>query len=677
MFAKLAFRGIATVLTLLFAITACVSAQVVDIGPNLIKNPSFEAVGKKVAGTGAVLPQGWVMDSHVFRRDDGVAHSGGASLRYENGDKDRYVFCKQTCELVPGRKYRYSVWIKTKDMKGAKASDGGTVCIEWSDTDGRWMGGSYAKAVPGTSDWTRISRVIRVPEGATSPRLQLYARKNSTGTAWFDDVELVRVADPPLSTIVASPVYRGWITVDEQKNIVPREAVIRARAALADYDISPEQVELRAVLRKVNDAGELEEKVLQEVNGKPGELKIGSKILPDAADLKFSTAGLLEGTYDVETRLIGPEGKCLATKHDKLVRMGDDLKPHSRIDEHNRLLIDEQPFFPLGMYWSGINEKDLQKYSRSKFNCLMPYGSPNSRQMDMAQKHGLKVIYSVKDWYFGSKGCPGRIKSIADEEPAIRKRVREMRDHPALLAWYLNDELSESFMPQLEAHQRIVSEEDPGHPTWAVLYQISQVGKHARTCDVIGSDPYPIGRPLPKTAMPVVASQWTAETSRQMRYARPMWQVPQIFNWANYRKDEQWKKHARTPSFEEMRSMAWQCIAEGATGLIFYSWFDIKRNPDVPFDTQWERLQRIAAEIDGLTPILLSVDPAPAAESIVPKRPEGLHVLSKSHGGKLYIFAVNDGTAETTVEFKVKTSKAVTVLGGEANDRADGERFLG
>jgi hypothetical protein len=70
----------------------------------------------------------------------------------------------------------------------------------------------------------------------------------------------------------------------------------------------------------------------------------------------------------------------------------------------------------------------------------MPYGSPDRQQMDLAHKPGLKVIYSIKDWYAGSQWCPPSIRTIGDEEPQVRARVREFRNHPALLAWYLNDE---------------------------------------------------------------------------------------------------------------------------------------------------------------------------------------------------------------------------------------------
>lgn len=658
------FRVSAVILLFSLVLTAnyTMSAELIDMGPNLVKNPSFESVTPKDAGdTKAILPDDWRGATNVYRRDDTVARLGNASLRYENDNKDRYTLCVQDQDLKPGVMYRYSVWVKTQVFE--EADKGATISIEWNDQNGKWMGGSYAKAVSGTSDWTRISGMARIPKDATSPRLELYARKQSTGTAWFDDVELVRVIGPAFSTIVASPIYRGWILTDEQNKALPQEAIVHAKVTLEDYELSPEQVVLHAVLRRVNDAGQVEEPILQEAVTKPGELNPDGRVLANTAALKFSTANLTPGTYDTETRLLGPDGKSLGVTHEKLVRKEDGFKPRSRIDEHRRLLIDGQPFFPLGMYWSSINEEDLKLYADSKFNCVMPYGAPDREKMDLAQKFGIKVIYSVKDWYFGSQWYPQFLKSVADEEPALRKRVQEFRDHPALLAWYLNDELPQEFLPQLETHQQIVSQEDPDHPTWIVLYQVKEIGHYRRTCDVIGSDPYPIGRPDEKQAMPSVAGQWTVETSRQLNYSRPMWQVPQVFNWANYRDEEDWKKHGRTPSFDEMRSMAWQCITEGATGLIFYSWRDIHRNPDVPFETQWERLKRIAAEVDQMAPILLSIDSAPTGDKIVADLPVGVHLLVKSHQGKLYVFSVNDGTTDATIAFKLKIPQAIRVLG--------------
>jgi|EP01046_Picozoa_sp_COSAG06_P023724 hypothetical protein len=45
----------------------------------------------------------------------------------------------------------------------------------------------------------------------------------------------------------------------------------------------------------------------------------------------------------------------------------------------------------------------------------------------------------------------------------------QFKDHPALVAWYTNDELpATTYRPQLLTHQQWVVEGDPNHPTWQV-----------------------------------------------------------------------------------------------------------------------------------------------------------------------------------------------------------------
>jgi hypothetical protein len=101
--------------------------------------------------------------------------------------------------------------------------------------------------------------------------------------------------------------------------------------------------------------------------------------------------------------LIDRQGEELFAIDHSLERVSDDFAPTCLIDQHRRLLVDGEPFFPLGMYWSSIKEDDLQIYAQSKFNCVMPYGSPNRQQMDLAERYGVRVIYSIKDWYAGSR----------------------------------------------------------------------------------------------------------------------------------------------------------------------------------------------------------------------------------------------------------------------------------
>jgi len=606
----------------------------------LVRNGAFEAPTEK-----GDLPSGWSGHPRAYRRAAGEGRQGSAAPAYENDDPQRYVLATQPVDVRPGAKYRFSGWVKTEKIAGSES--GATLCLEWSDAKGKWLGGNYPAGVRGTHDWTQVAGVTRIPAAAASVRFSCYVRKGMTGKAWFDDVEMVRVIDPPLQSIVTSPVYRGQLMPGQT------EARILVRLNTADLDIPLAQLRCRLSL-----------------DGRAGELQP----LPRADGCEFTQplAGASAGKHLLAVELLeGNQGRLLARQEHTLVCPAGDARPRVYIDQHRRCWCDGKLFFPLGMYFTSIKEADLKEYADSKFNCLMPYGSPTGPQLDLAAKHGLKVIYSVKDMYFGSHYCPKSISDRTSEEREVRARFRQFRSHPALLAWYLNDELPLEFLPQLETHYRWAVEEDPDHPTWAVLYQFRDVAEYHKTFDVIGTDPYPIGRQPASQA-----AEWTAETFRQVGRARPLWQVPQLHNWLNYHKDQPSPKF-HTPTRDEVRSMAWQCIAEGATGLVFYSWYDMKRNPDVAFATQWAAMRQLAEEIDRWTPVLLSVEAAPAVTAVTPV-PGWLHTLVRQQGQRTYLFAVNDGNdrgearwalpAGATTVRRVSDGKAIAVHDGRFAD---------
>ena len=578
---------------------------------NLLKNPSFEQ-----AKPGSTLPNGWNGPVPVYSIDRDVHRTGSAALKYVNPDAGRYCLASQKVDLRPGRKYRFSVWVKTAEIAGPES--GATICLEWQDKHGKWLGGAYPSGVKGTADWTRVEGVTRVPEDAASFGLQCYVRKNMTGTAWFDDVELVVRVVPTrrCAPMLLSPVYRGWID--------PHDGPGDVSGYGRGWNLKDHEVSLEALGRSRSAAqlaDQATENVLEQADGRPFWRPIRDRL-----DLECgrSAQGIaVPERYDVAVRL---ERTRMATvpSDGRITRLdrsaGDFGRPRdATIDEHRRLLGRRQALLP----YRDVLERHQRArhqalFAQSKFNCLMPYGSPKQEQMDLAERHGLKVIYSIKDWYAGF--------AVLSPVRSTARKSRRGGDGPRagpsgsattrrLLAWYLNDELPQTFLPQLEAHRRWVVEEDRGPSHLGRAVPVSRgSGAYLNTFDVIGTDPYPIGR---KPAS--MAAEWTAETFRQVEGARPLWQVPQLHNWANYRKTEEEKKGCHTPTFEEIRSMAWQCIAEGATGLVFYSWFDVKRNPDVTFDQQWAGLKRIAAEIDRTAPILLSTETAPeGGDSIQP-----------------------------------------------------------
>jgi len=222
------------------------------------------------------------------------------------------------------------------------------------------------------------------------------------------------------------------------------------------------------------------------------------------------------------------------------------------------------------------------------------------------------------------------------------------KNHPALLAWYVNDERPLTMLDRLTARQRLMEELDPDHPTWAVLNQYNQVISYLPTCDVVGTDPYPI--PERPASM---ALQWTRATRDQTHGTRAMWQVPQVFDWGAHRKGAE-RERARAPTLQEMRSMAWQCVAAGANGLVFFSFFDLYRmNDRDPFDTRWTDVCAMAGEIKRYIPVILSDE---AAQQVTSEGPASVETRAWRSGPDVYLLAVNSEAKPVTA--------TVTVAGG-------------
>ena len=135
--------------------------------------------------------------------------------------------------------------------------------------------------------------------------------------------------------------------------------------------------------------------------------------------------------------------------------------------------------------------------------------------MDMIHERGLKTFYSIKDCFEFGKYHPKAIESEDGELPYIRKKVEAVRDHPALLAWYLNDEAPLRHLDRLVTHLHWVEELDPEHPAWAVLCQIADIEGYFPASHAIGTDPllpFPnIRRPWRATGP---AARWPPCTAR-------------------------------------------------------------------------------------------------------------------------------------------------------------------
>ena len=122
-------------------------------------------------------------------------------------------------------------------------------------------------------------------------------------------------------------------------------------------------------------------------------------------------------------------------------------------------------------------------------------------------------------------------------------------------------------------------------------------------------DPYPIGNKGDRADISI-ASAWAKEARDEMFDFRPMWQVPQIFDWSWYRTREQDETgEMYLPTREEIANMSWQAIAGGANGIGYYAFHAYFRYlKGEAFSRAWATVCDVAWEIKAREDILNSDD---------------------------------------------------------------------
>jgi hypothetical protein len=131
-----------------------------------------------------------------------------------------------------------------------------------------------------------------------------------------------------------------------------------------------------------------------------------------------------------------------------------------------------------------------------------------------------------------------------------------------------------------------------------VHWNTSWLLQEAHTTDIVGMDNYPIAhRPI---------TDVSAVVDVAVQAGKPLWFVPQIFNWQDYPWDFR-AETGRDPTRDEMRAMTYLATNHGAKGIIYYSYFNIILHEDT-FEARWEEIKGIGNEIQFLKPVFLSTD---------------------------------------------------------------------
>ena len=287
------------------------------------------------------------------------------------------------------------------------------------------------------------------------------------------------------------------------------------------------------------------------------------------------------------------------------------------------------------------------------------------------------MIYSLKDYYptlyakvkTGKGKAPTIPEGTALDEWARIRHVEPLKNHPALLAWYINDEQvpvnkgkQGDARDRIVAMQNMIHQADPNHPTLSVANRRwSKPSQYLGATDIISGDPYPIPREPISTA-----GKYLQQLVVGLNSKMPVWYTVQAFDLGVYRG----VGNSQEPTFNEIRCLAYLGLTRDVKGILFYSYHDLarragRRNEDqLLFDRRWSQMRAIAPELKQLGDVLLHGQAVGVTISPTSSRDASTASLSyaaRMYDGRLYLMLAND--ADKPLSVKVELPAGSWVIG--------------
>jgi len=310
------------------------------------------------------------------------------------------------------------------------------------------------------------------------------------------------------------------------------------------------------------------------------------------------------------------------------------------------LIVNNRIFIPFGFYCYSTVYPTLPEEEVVKgFNMISPYQKilpetlkERKAYMDRCAQLGMKVHYNLLS-VSGGGGVSSKIEGISDSEKRDRliSDIKTFMDHPALLTWYISDEPNGNKIPpeQLEEVYRTIKEIDPWHPVSVVfMAPFTASGKYTDALDIVMADPYPV----PNGSVSQVGDV-TGQLTAEFEGRKSVWIVPQAFGGGEW-----WD---REPTIQEMRTMTYQAIVNGARGIQYFIRHGLNSFPKST--SAWNECGRMAIEIAEITPWLMS------DEKTLPVKTSSKKVLISSavHDGQLLIIAVNKENSPQKINISI------------------------
>jgi hypothetical protein len=370
------------------------------------------------------------------------------------------------------------------------------------------------------------------------------------------------------------------------------------------------------------------------------------------AEVRLPLADLAEGRHLLAVTATLASGESFAAN--TVIRKVPAVPHEWRLDENLVLLHNGEPFFPYG--WFSAPTRDAQKLAAEGVTLVQEYNAqwfPPERTLkwlDELQQAGLYGTFYP--WPSSQFMANFKEPVSAEEEAAVRERVRAFRDHPALLAYYLWDEpeLQPLLVDRGDRLYQIIADEDPYHPCIMLNDTIPGIHTYRNGGDILMPDPYPLfsrgalaGRPIEYTAMFMRACREASAGEKAW------WVTPQAFDYYMN------QKNSRQPNLTELRNQQLQSLINGARGVVWYTYSHRYNFADLDLGVPFvgREAQRLRAAI--LAPEL------PDAIAWEAEAREHIQAAVRQVGQTFVIFTVNTRTAPQTATFTLKAPDVKTL----------------
>lgn len=380
----------------------------------------------------------------------------------------------------------------------------------------------------------------------------------------FDQIREIPAQLAPLSLTLRHPVYRNTLYATEPD-----------RTLEADLRINlPEQVRRSSRLEIILRDGEGKIRQQERIAAPPAEYHY-----------RYNAAGLAPGRVKLEFRLPGVPGAALIHTIAIAARQpGNEVY----LGRNGNLRIDGKPFFIRGFMGAHRNFDDMKHAACNTvhFYTLNRAEIPEIRaRLDECRRQGMHAVFSpfhktsVGFWGVNHSGKKTPSLKFSDAEVArMRAMVNAVKDHPALLGWYLYDEPRGSeWTAELRRMYTLLCELDPAHPVFGCDNGADGCIGKRDACDITVLDLYlnPILNGPPKRPPSMILAA-VERIARNLGPGKMLVYAPQAFDVDSFMPAGTVRK-SRPPTYEECAAAVFGALAAGARGILAYK----IGNPDV------------------------------------------------------------------------------------------------